>query len=175
MKLSDKIKSLYAEGMRKTDIARELGIAKSTVSKHTPKQNKMLTDAEVLSMKRMYALDKMSVPAIAEKMGCCKATVSNYLAGIEKRVRVRKPRATPEKKPRKARKVTAKAPVPTKPAKPRGRPKKAVRKEVKQVDVLPTKPAIKEGTRPVLVKPGLIVHARLSIPEEVVRMKYLGR
>lgn len=179
MKTADKIKQLYAHGMRKVDIAHELGIAKSTVSKHTPRQNKMMTDADVVAMKRMYALEKMSIPAIAEKMGVCKATVSNHLTGIEKRERVRKPRAKTGNKPGRPRKVTIEAPTPPKPAKPRGRPRKTVAAKVVKMDkrqeVLPTRPAIKEGTRPVLVKPGLIVHARLSVPEEVVRAKYLGR
>lgn len=179
MKLSEKIKQLYSQGMRKTDIARELGIGKGTVSKHTPRKSKILTESDIAKIKRMYVDDGMTITAIADAVGCCAATVSNYLKDVEKRARVRKPRDTSEKKPRAKRKYTAKPPKQAKLpklVKPRGRPQKVeAKKETENVKQIPTLPAIKEGTRPILVKPGLIVHARIGIPEEDVRAKYLNR
>ena len=60
--------------------------------------------------------------------------------------------------------------MPCKPG-PKPKPKEAET----ELPVLSTKPAIKVGRRPVTIKPGFVVYALVSEPEESVRARYLEK
>lgn len=83
-----KIKDLYLAGYTTTQIAKELGIHKSTVSRNTLKMGlrqpnkeagKRLTPEQIEEIKRLYTETKIPVTHIAKRIGVTRETIFHHL------------------------------------------------------------------------------------------------
>lgn len=157
-----KVKELFAAGNRKSTIAREIGISRSSVTRIVGITRHKVHPFCAKRAVALYVRHKMQQNQIASLLGVSTAFVCNSLRGIPKRPRPKKAVVIVEGKV-------------TKVLKRKTGPKPKIVEEKPEPKIFKMRPAIKEGTRPVLIKPGLVVHAPVSEPVESVRARYLSK